>query len=139
MLIQASLEHICLQHVWHPSVQSASSNPLAGHACTFTAQLYGQLQPLSASPEDRYAGPATCPAPMTVPPWHVSQEALERLVAASKRLDLQDDEITPAQAYQYLKEQKSFDQMAQDRLDRLKVELARAVKCYEWDSRLHPS
>lgn len=112
-------------------MRSGSENPLPGHTRTFTSQLYGLMQPLSDEIEDRYAGPATAPAPITVPPWEASQEALEKLIAASKRLDLQDDEITPAQAYQYLKDQGTFEQMSEDRLGVLKIELARVVKCYE--------
>ncbi|KAK9318983.1 hypothetical protein V1517DRAFT_342150 [Lipomyces orientalis] len=108
-----TLESPCLPHT--PSNPKDPSP--TGHALTASAALL-------------FHGPAAQTAqlqPSTV--WETPTTGLERLLALSTNLDL-EDELTPVQAWNYIRQHPAFDGIDLDLLRGLTGELLRHVKCH---------
>ncbi|KAK9242887.1 hypothetical protein V1506DRAFT_555796 [Lipomyces tetrasporus] len=109
-----TLESPCLPH--HIPNNSKEPSP-TGHALTATAALL-------------FRGPAAQtaqPQPSTV--WETPNTGLERLLALSTNLDLAD-ELTPVQAWNYVRQHPAFDGSDIDLLRRLTGKLLEHVKCH---------
>ncbi|OCL14809.1 hypothetical protein AOQ84DRAFT_370950 [Glonium stellatum] len=109
-----TLESPCLSHTQgNPKEPSAPS----GHALTNSAQLLFQAPSAPSLQLDTHAH------------WETPNSGLERLLELSSNLNL-GDEVTPIQAWNYIRQHPSFAGMELDRLRKLTSRLMKEVKCY---------
>lgn len=109
-----TLESPCLPHTQgDPKEPSAPS----GHALTASAQLLFQAP---SAPISHLHTHVT---------WETPNLGLERLLELSSNLNL-GDEVTPVQAWNYIRQHPSFAGMEVGRLRKLTSRLMKEVKCY---------
>ncbi|KAK9329030.1 hypothetical protein V1520DRAFT_327733 [Lipomyces starkeyi] len=109
-----TLESPCLSHI--PSNSKEPSVP-TGHALTASAPLL-------------FLAPAAQTSQLpTSTVWETPTAGLERLLALSSNLELKD-EVTPVQAWNYIRQQPAFDGIDIDLLGRLTRKLLKHVTCH---------
>ncbi|KAH9825521.1 basic region leucin zipper [Teratosphaeria destructans] len=115
-----ALEHPCRSHVPHVGIAPDAHLPVAcqtglfhGHALTTTSAVLASASP-SANPE---------------PTWHLPHSEIDRLVELSAHLDLDDDQITPAQAYAAVRREVPCARDLRPVLEALRRPLALEVRC----------
>ncbi|KAK9428306.1 hypothetical protein V1505DRAFT_219832 [Lipomyces doorenjongii] len=109
-----TLESPCLSHI--PSNSKESSAP-TGHALTASAPLL-------------FRAPATQTSQLpTSAVWETPTAGLERLLALSSILELKD-EVTPVQAWNYIRQHPAFDGIDLDLLGGLTRKLLKHVTCH---------
>ncbi|KAF2015668.1 hypothetical protein BU24DRAFT_421972 [Aaosphaeria arxii CBS 175.79] len=109
-----TLENPCLGHTEAP--ESDELKP-TGHALTATATLLHQC---AASTHSRAGLDRT---------WQVSEAGIERLLELARNLPLAD-EITPVQAWDYIRHHERFSTLQLSDLERLKTSLLAYIKCH---------
>lgn len=62
--------------------------------------------------------------------WQVPSAGIERLLELSQAVSLEDDQITPVQAWNYIRKHAQYAELEVTRLERLKEKLLVHVKCY---------
>jgi hypothetical protein len=110
-----TLESPCLPHIDTPSSPSPSPT---NHALTVSACLF-HAHP--SAPGARQSSPI---------PWEIPQASIAQLLALSQSIPLAEGEVTPVQAWDYVRRQEGFGGLGVDRWESLKERLVRFVKCY---------
>lgn len=117
-----SLESPCLPHIDVASPNTGSSDTdtsaSTGHALTVSACLFHHHP---SPPGQRQFSPST---------WEVPQASIDQLLALSSCVPLQDGEVTPVQAWDYIRRQEGFAGLEAYRWDSLKEKLVALVRCY---------
>ncbi|KAF2499709.1 hypothetical protein BU16DRAFT_524164 [Lophium mytilinum] len=109
-----TLESPCLHHTQgNPKEPHAPS----GHALTVSAPLLFQAPSASA-------------LQLPSSSWEAPHLGLERLLELSSNIELGDDEMTPVQAWNYVRNHDAFAQIDVQLLRKLTQDLLGAVKCY---------
>lgn len=116
-----TLESPCLSHI-DVDTSSPPSAPL-------TAMTTGHALNLSACLLHTHPSPAgqrlTSPSP-----WHVPRASLSQLLKLSSRVPLGDDEVTPIQAWEYVRQLDGFGALDFARWEALKENLVGGIKCH---------
>ncbi|KNG51581.1 hypothetical protein TW65_91067 [Stemphylium lycopersici] len=125
-----TLESPCLPHIdvdvsptaTAPSSQTSASTPnpsiTTGHALTLSACVFHS----HPSPAGHRQRSSTA--------WHVPRASLRQLLALSSSIPLDDGEVTPVQAWEYVRRQEGFSALEVSRWEGLKEKLVAGVKCY---------
>lgn len=108
------LESPCLPHI---DIDTATT-PESGHANTVSACL---LHNHPSPPGQRLDSPVT---------WSVPSASIEQLLLLSKSVPLADGEVTPVQAWEYLRSHEQFASLEVTRWEALKEKLVSFVRCY---------
>lgn len=112
-----SLESPCLGHIQgNPKEPSAPS----GHVLTASAPLLFRAPNIAKKSH-------IC----TTTPWEAPNTGLEQLLNLSQGLEL-DGEVTPVQAWNYIRRHPRFEGLEMERLQTLTRKLLKKVKCYGW-------
>jgi hypothetical protein len=109
-----SLESPCLPHI----DIDTSTTPETGHAHTVSACL---LHNHPSPPGQRLDSSVT---------WNVPGASIEQLLLLSKSVPLADGEVTPVQAWEYLRSHEQFAGLEVGRWEALKDKLVGFVRCY---------
>ncbi|KAH6620270.1 hypothetical protein C7974DRAFT_229712 [Boeremia exigua] len=110
------LERPCLPHSGvTPSFSDQSSN---GHALTLTSGLLSFCPPVSSSQIE------------PVEAWRIPKLGLERLLDLSRQIALDNDEVTPVQAWAIVRDHDLFCTLSIEHLEDLKTRLLHRVKCH---------
>ncbi|KAF2446633.1 hypothetical protein P171DRAFT_462849 [Karstenula rhodostoma CBS 690.94] len=114
-----SLEAPCLGHIPHaPSTSTASPS---GHALMASATLlHLHLH------QDHDHPPASHSRPST---WTVPESGVQRLLELARNIPL-DGEVTPVQAWAYIRQHAQFGRLRVERVEEMKKGLLGWVKCY---------
>jgi hypothetical protein len=91
---------------------------LTGHALTVSACLFHHHP---SPPGQRQFSPTT---------WEVPQASIGQLLALSSSIPLQDGEVTPVEAWDYIRQQEQFAGLEVERWGSLKDKLMRYVRCH---------
>ena len=117
-----SLESPCLPHIDVASPNSSTSETntftSTGHVLTVSACL---LHNHPSLPGQRQFSPTA---------WEVPQASIDQLLALSNSVPLQDGEVTPVQAWDYIRRQKQFAGLEVGRWESLKEARGGFVRCY---------
>ncbi|CAI9628269.1 unnamed protein product [Alternaria burnsii] len=117
-----TLESPCLPHIDVASPHSSSSDTdpptSTGHALTVSACLFHHHP---SPPGQRQLSPAT---------WEVPHASIDQLLALSGSVPLQDGEVTPVQAWDYVRRQEQFTGLEAGRWESLKLSLTSLVQCH---------
>ncbi|KFY82755.1 hypothetical protein V498_08474, partial [Pseudogymnoascus sp. VKM F-4517 (FW-2822)] len=110
-----TLESPCLEHIQgNPKEPDASS----GHVLTASAPLLFRAPNVES-------GSQIC----TTTPWEAPNAGLEKLLNLSQTLEL-DSEVTPVQAWNYIRRHPRFEGLEIERLRSLTRKLLKQVKCH---------
>ncbi|OBT45141.1 hypothetical protein VE00_04298 [Pseudogymnoascus sp. WSF 3629] len=110
-----TLESPCLEHIQgNPKEPDACS----GHVLTASA-------PLLCRAPNVESGSQIC----TTTPWEAPNAGLEKLLNLSQTLEL-DGEVTPVQAWNYIRRHPRFEGLEMERLQSLTRKLLKEVKCH---------
>ncbi|KAK6441045.1 hypothetical protein LTR95_002726 [Oleoguttula sp. CCFEE 5521] len=128
-----ALEHPCRGHIQHPGIapdahrhEACKIIGIQGHALTTTSAVLASAQS-SAAPNDL---PNHCELKADVKErWRIPYAEVEKLVALSEKLELDDEILTPAQAYAAVRRALPSGRALQPVLERLKGRLAKVVEC----------
>jgi hypothetical protein len=99
-----------------------------------TAQLWDRSSPASSAQSDLRGSLGPDPCPQTAPDCHIPFIEVEKLVQLSEAIDINDDEVTPAQCYDYLRRHCNFASLSQHDLSTLKTKLSPSIICNEYVS-----
>jgi hypothetical protein len=118
-----TLESPCLSHtdVATPTSQALDSPTLpttTGHALTLSACIFHSHP---SPPGHRLNAPT---------PWRVPRATLAQLLHLSSCVPLADGEVTPIQAWEYVRQHEGFAGLEMERWEALKEKLVGAVRCY---------
>ncbi|KAI4686955.1 uncharacterized protein J4E84_005326 [Alternaria hordeiaustralica] len=108
-------KQIYVQQVPQQSLHTSAST---GHALTVSACLFHHHP---SPPGQRQFSPST---------WEVPHASIDQLLALSSYVPLQDGEVTPVQAWDYIRRQEGFAGLEAYRWDGLKEKLVALVRCY---------
>lgn len=113
-----SLERPCLGHL-HGDPDNPQSP--AGHALTLSSQVCAASDPnaITSSRPIQRADPQLLPASM-----------LENLLQLSKTLQPSDQEVTPVQAWHFIRSQQHFGSLEIHNLQALARTLGNTIKCH---------
>ncbi|WPH04628.1 Hypothetical protein R9X50_00752100 [Acrodontium crateriforme] len=124
-----ALEWCCQGHTFHQGIHpnpdtsgcAASEDGSHGHALTATSAVYGhaQLKPAQTQSQTKDQEPT----------WQIPHSEIDKLVKLSEDLPIDDDFITPAQAYAAIKEGVPSEELLRPTLDLLKAPLSGLVGC----------
>ncbi|KAH7355557.1 hypothetical protein BKA66DRAFT_430136 [Pyrenochaeta sp. MPI-SDFR-AT-0127] len=107
-----TLESPCLPHI---DVAHSSHTPSStGHALTVSACLLHHRPTQATSPVA----------------WQLSSTGIERLLELSRAISLEDGEVTPVQAWDYIRQHAQYAGLEIARWECLKEKLVLHVKCY---------
>ncbi|KAF1945500.1 hypothetical protein EJ02DRAFT_369446 [Clathrospora elynae] len=111
-----ALESPCLGHI---DVAHSDHDPKStGHALTVSASLLHH----SPNPSGRRLE--------SVAAWEVSGLGIKRLSEFSQAIPLMDGEVTPVQAWDYIRKQAQYENIEVERMETLKEKLVGHVRCY---------
>ncbi|KAF2454972.1 hypothetical protein BDY21DRAFT_352056 [Lineolata rhizophorae] len=113
-----TLESPCFNHVGNPKEAQHAPH---GHALMATAPLLLQAP---EAPKALLSSHAS---------WQVPDTGIERLLSLSSNLPL-DGDVTPIQAWDYIRKQPGFENLELSRLRELTEKLLNFVKCYGFGS-----
>ncbi|KXL46223.1 MAG: hypothetical protein FE78DRAFT_31082 [Acidomyces sp. 'richmondensis'] len=136
-----ALEWPCRNHIQHHSINPEAKIPKAcdlgqfhGHALTATQAVFSSaLPPPQTSHEHTLLDVALQPQHglhnNTMDRWQLPHSEIDKLVELSEQLQLDDQQLTPSQAYAAIRQEISSDEMLRPVLEALKVPLAGIVQC----------
>ncbi|KAF1839539.1 hypothetical protein BDW02DRAFT_564090 [Decorospora gaudefroyi] len=124
-----TLESPCLPHIdvangaslsrtSSPSNTGSSPATSTGHALTVSACLFHSHP---SPPGQRQFSPAS---------WDFPSASIDQLLSLSQSVPLQDSEVTPVQAWDYVRRHEQFPGLEVTRWEALKEKLVGFVKCY---------
>ncbi|KAF2855539.1 hypothetical protein T440DRAFT_513649 [Plenodomus tracheiphilus IPT5] len=111
-----TLESPCLSHI--DIAHSESNRTSTGHALMASASILHQ----NHNPPGERLNSETS--------WQVPGLGLERLLELSESIVLDECELTPVQAWDYIRRHPQFAELETERLEVLKEKLVRQIKCY---------
>jgi hypothetical protein len=114
LLNPSRLESPCLSHI---DVEHGHDSPPTGHGFTVSATLLHQ-RPAESDRHQHSHGA-----------WQVPHCSIERLLELSKNIPL-DGEVTPVQAWDYIRRNPQHESLEIERYNSLKEKLLSHVKCY---------
>ncbi|OQO05641.1 hypothetical protein B0A48_09733 [Cryoendolithus antarcticus] len=128
-----ALEHPCRGHIQHPGIapdahrhEACEIIGIQGHALTTTSAVLASAQ----SSTEANDLPNHCELKADVKErWRIPYAEVEKLVALSEKLALDDEILTPAQAYAAVRRALPSGTSLQPVLERLKELLAKVVEC----------
>ncbi|RMZ72511.1 BZIP-type transcription factor [Pyrenophora seminiperda CCB06] len=109
------LEHIDIAPTHDPNVTSCAST---GHSLTLSACVFHNHP---SQPGQRQHSST---------PWEIPQASISTLLALSANIPLQESEVTPVQAWDYVRRQEQFAGLEVARWECLKEKLLGFVRCY---------
>jgi hypothetical protein len=107
-----TLESPCLPHI------DVSPPTPTNHALTLSACIF-HTHP--SPPGQRHVSPAT---------WEIPSASIAQLLQLSEAIPLQEGEVTPVQAWDYIRRHDQFAELDVQRWEDLKDKLVRFVRCY---------
>ncbi|KAA8611262.1 bZIP 2 domain containing protein [Pyrenophora tritici-repentis] len=115
-----TLESPCLQHIdvapsEDPNITSCAST---GHSLTLSACVFHNHP---SQPGQRQNSST---------PWEIPQASIATLLALSASIPLAESEVTPVQAWDYVRRQEQFAGLEVARWETLKEKLLGVVRCY---------
>ncbi|KAK3049821.1 hypothetical protein LTR09_008997 [Extremus antarcticus] len=135
-----ALEWPCREHIHHHAINPDTKVPeacaiadLHGHALTATAAVYqSSLQPSEAA---HGGGHSHSPAQPGLHPdhsdkWQLPHSEIDKLVELSQLLELDDESLTPAQAYMAVRGNVPDERWLRPTLESLKKPLGSLVQCH---------
>ncbi|KAL6161547.1 hypothetical protein ACJBU6_00657 [Exserohilum turcicum] len=133
-----TLESPCLSHIDVPPTSpllssdtssSLSSPPTSASTGTFSPLNTGHALTLSACVLHNHPSPPG-QRQHSHQPWRVPRASLEQLLALSAAIPLGDTEVTPVQAWEYVRRQQGFADLEVARWEALKEKLVEGIKCH---------
>ena len=127
-----TLESPCLPHIdvdVSPTTTIATASSLTPQTTPDSSITTGHALTLSACVFHTHPSPAGHRQHSSTA-WHVPRASLSQLLALSSSIPLDDSEVTPVQAWEYVRRQEGFSALEVSRWEGLKEKLVAGVKCY---------
>lgn len=132
-----TLESPCLSHIDVPPISSPTSDdtsvfsspPTSASTATFSPLNTGHALTLSACVLHNHPSPPG-QRQHSPQPWRVPRASLSQLLALSAAIPLGDTELTPVQAWEYIRKQQGFAELEVGRWEALKEKLVGGIKCH---------
>ncbi|KAK5165562.1 uncharacterized protein LTR77_009091 [Saxophila tyrrhenica] len=135
-----ALEWPCREHIHHSSInpnikvpEACSIADLHGHALTATAAVYqSSLPPSTHGHEHARAASHSHGGQHSTQPgkWQLPHCEIDKLVELSELLQLDEESLTPAQAYTAVRSNIPSEKWLRPTLDSLKTPLSSLVQCH---------